>query len=44
MENLNKMNVELIADDLVSINENNQVRHDSLKTAFQIFSYLLRNK
>ena len=40
-ENIQKLNVELICEDLV-LNINNQVRHDSLKTAFVIFSYLMK--
>ncbi len=41
---LRKFNIKVIADDLVSINKNMQVRHDSLKTAFQIFAYLIKDK
>ena len=40
-ENIQKLNVELICEDLV-LNINNQVRHDSFKTAFVIFSYLMK--
>lgn len=40
-EEINKMNVELIKDDLAIIN-NNQVRHDHLKTALAIFNYLIK--
>lgn len=40
-ENIQKLNVELICEDLV-LNINNQVRHDSLKTAFVIFFYLMK--
>ncbi len=43
-ENLKKLNIKVIADNLVYINEKNQVRHDSLRTAFQIFSYLIKDK
>lgn len=43
-ENLKKMKLKIIKDNLVSINEHSQVRHDSLKTAFQIFSYILKEK
>lgn len=39
---IDKLNVEIISDNLLSINKNNQVRHNSMKTAFLIFSYLLR--
>lgn len=42
--NLKKMNIKVIADDLVCINDKEQVRHDSLKTAFQIFSYLIKEQ
>ena len=41
-EELNKMNVELIKDDLALI-VNNQVRHDPIKTALAIFSYLAKD-
>ncbi len=41
---LNKFNIEVIEDNLVSINENQQVRHNSMKTAFLIFSYLIRGE
>lgn len=40
-EELKKLDVELIKEDLASIN-NNQVRHDSLKTALAIFTYLTK--
>ena len=40
-ENIQKLNVELICEDLV-LNINKQVRHDSLKTAFFIFSYIMK--
>jgi hypothetical protein len=36
-----KMNVELIKEELIVIHDQ-MVRHDSLKTAFIIFSYLLK--
>ncbi len=39
---LEKLNVEIISDNLLTINKQNQVRHNSIKTAFLIFSYLLR--
>lgn len=41
---INKLGVEVIEDNLVSINDNKQVRHNSMKTAFLIFSYLLRGE
>lgn len=41
-EELKKMNVELIKDDLALI-VNNQVRHDPIKTALAIFSYLAKD-
>ena len=40
-EELKKINVELIKEDLASIT-NNQVRHDSIKTALAIFTYLTK--
>lgn len=40
-ENINKLGVKLITVDLLNIN-NNQVRHDSLKTALEVFTYLTR--
>ena len=40
-ENIQKLNVELICEDLV-LNINKQVRHCSLRTAFVIFSYLMK--
>lgn len=41
-DKLKDMNVEVIKENLANI-ENNQVRHDSLKTALAIFTYLTRN-
>lgn len=41
---LKKLNIEVIADNLVHINDKNQVRHNSMKTAFLIFSYLIRGE
>ncbi len=41
-EELKNMNVELIKDDLALI-VNNQVRHDPIKTALAIFSYLAKD-
>lgn len=40
-ENINKLGVKLITADLLNIN-NNQVRHDSIKTALEVFTYLTR--
>lgn len=37
---LKKMNIELIKDNLITI-ENNYLRHDSLKVGYLIFSYLM---
>lgn len=39
-ENIKNMNVKLIADDIID-KENDFVRHNSLKTAYLIFSYLM---
>lgn len=41
-EALEKMGVELIEDDLVIIDEDNTLKHNSLKLSSLIFSYLLR--
>ena len=41
---IDKLNVEIISDNLLSLNEKNQVRHNSIKTAFLIFSYLIRGE
>lgn len=41
-ENIDKMNVELITSDLLKIT-NNQVRHDPVKTALEVFTYLTRS-
>lgn len=40
-ENVKKMNVELVKEDLTII-VNETVRHDPMKTAFAVFSYLMR--
>lgn len=40
-EEIKKMGVELIAADLMSI-QNNQVRHDYIKTALEVFTYLTK--
>lgn len=42
-EKINKLNVELIKEDLAII-KNNQVRHDHLKTALTIFNYMMREE
>ena len=39
---LDKMGVELIEDDLVTIDVDNTLKHDSLKLSSLIFSYLMR--
>lgn len=41
-EELEKMGVELIEDDLVIIDEDNTLKHNSLKLSSLIFSYLMR--
>ena len=40
-ENINELGVKLITADLLNIN-NNQARHDSIKTALEVFTYLTR--
>ena len=40
-DNIKNENIELIEDDLIIV-EDNQLRHDSLKLAYLIFSYLMR--
>ena len=42
-EEVKKMGVELISADLLSIN-NNQARHDYVKTALEVFTYLTKEK
>lgn len=42
-ERIRELGAELIEDDLVSI-ENGAIRHNALKTAFQIFAWLMRNE
>ena len=42
-ENLDKMKIEVIKENLAVIN-NKQVRHDYMKTAFAIFSYVMRGR
>lgn len=41
---IDKLNVEIISDNLLSLNDKKQVRHNSIKTAFLIFSYLIRGE
>lgn len=41
-EEINKIGVELIEDDLMIIDEENTLKHDSLKLSSVIFSYLMR--
>ena len=41
-EELDKIGVELISDDLLTIAEDNTLKHDSLKLSSLIFSYLMR--
>ena len=41
-EELEKIGVELIEDDLMVIDEDNTLKHDSLKLSSDIFSYLMR--
>ena len=41
-EELQKLNVELIEDDLMIIDTDNTLKHDSLKLSSLIFSYLMR--
>jgi uncharacterized cofD-like protein len=38
------INIKIISDNLVTINENKMVRHDSMRTAFLIFSYILEQE
>ena len=42
-EELKKIGVDLIASDLLSI-KNNQARHDNVKTALEVFTYLTKEK
>lgn len=42
MDNLKKLNVEVLAENLAKV-EDSVYRHDSLKTAYLIFSYLMNN-
>ena len=41
-EELDKIGVELIEDDLMTIDDDNTLKHDSLKLSSLIFSYLMR--
>ena len=43
-DEINKIGVELIEDDLMIIDEDNTLKHDSLKLSSVIFSYLMRRK
>ena len=40
-DNIDKLGVKLIMADLLSIN-NNQVRHDPIRTALEVFTYLTK--
>lgn len=42
IENIKKLNIEVIGDKIYTI-EDDSLRHDSLKTAYLIFSYLMKN-
>ena len=41
-DNINKMGVKLITADLLRITDKKQVRHDNIKTALEVFTYLTR--
>ena len=41
-ENVNAMGVKLITSDLLFISKHNQVRHDYIKTALEVFTYLTK--
>ncbi len=43
-EEIKKIGVELIEDDLMIIDTDNTLKHDSLKLSSVIFSYLMRRK
>ncbi len=43
-DEINKIGVELIEDDLMIIDSDNTLKHDSLKLSSVIFSYLMRRK
>ena len=42
-EELKKLDVEVIEDALLTV-ENGTIRHNALKTAFQIFAFLMRQE
>ena len=42
-EDLDGLDVELIEDSLLTV-ENGTIRHNALKTAFQIFAFLMRQE
>ena len=44
IENLKKCKVDLVTEDLVTIENDNTVKHDVTKLGLAIFSYMLRNK
>ena len=39
-DELNKMGIKVIENDFVKLTANNQVRHDNIKTALEIFTYI----
>ena len=41
-DNINKLGVKLITADLLMITDKKQVRHDNIKTALEVFTYLTR--
>ena len=41
-ETIDSYGVETIVDDLVTVDDVGSIRHDELKTAYLIFSYLMR--
>ena len=41
---IDNLGVEVISDNLLTLNNKNQVRHNAMKTAFLIFSYLIRGE
>lgn len=42
--NIMAQGARIIEDDIFSIDEAGRIRHDALKTAFLIFSYLMEEK
>ena len=44
LENINTRHTRVIADDIFSIDEAGRIRHNALKTAFLIFSYLMEGE